>query len=80
MILEWHLIFELVIFWTLSDHWGLDKVASSKEKFANNKGNSTSYDKKILDEIDIVIGFISLPYTWFNNKSIVDAVPKDWIE
>lgn len=55
---------------TMDDYRSLNEISSSPEKFAKNKGNSTRYNKfnNILNENElIVIGFIILTYTWFNN-------------
>lgn len=55
----------------------LNELASSKEKFGNNKGNSTRYNKfnNILDGNGCFnIEFTGLPYTWFNKWTLSNCL------
>lgn len=55
----------------------------TQEKFTNRREKSTQiYQiKKISDEKGLVdMGYIVLPYTWFNNQTHIAAASKNWVE
>lgn len=53
----------------------LNELSSAQEKFTNNLGNSTRFNKLKCSQYNLVdIGSIELPYTWWNSRIKTKAI------